>query len=257
MKLFSVIGLSKSGKTTTIENIIGELKKRGYSVGSVKEIHYENFAMDEEGTNTYRHRKAGAEPVTARGYYETDILFRKKLDVNEILKFYSNDYVVMEGVVDYNCPIILCANSFKEIEKIRKEEYFKRIFLISGIISGKTNRKTNAYKGIPVINSMNNTGEFVDFIEKKIYRILPDFPPGCCSRCGYSCRELGVRILKGMAKAEDCVLSKSVVKLSVNGKDVAMVPFVQQILRDCIKAVVKNLKGCREAKNIKITIDDG
>jgi molybdopterin-guanine dinucleotide biosynthesis protein B len=32
MKVFSVIGLSKSGKTTTIENIIKELRRRNYTV---------------------------------------------------------------------------------------------------------------------------------------------------------------------------------------------------------------------------------
>ena len=46
MKLFSVIGITKSGKTTTIENIIRELRKRRYTVGSVKEIHFEAFAID-------------------------------------------------------------------------------------------------------------------------------------------------------------------------------------------------------------------
>lgn len=71
MKVFSVYGITKSGKTTTIENIIRELKRRGYTVGSVKEIHYEKFAIDTEGTNTDRHRRAGAEPVTARGHFET------------------------------------------------------------------------------------------------------------------------------------------------------------------------------------------
>ena len=43
MKVFSVIGLSKSGKTTTIENIIKELRRRNYTVGSVKEIHLKNL----------------------------------------------------------------------------------------------------------------------------------------------------------------------------------------------------------------------
>jgi molybdopterin-guanine dinucleotide biosynthesis protein B len=52
MKVFSVIGLSKSGKTTTIENIIKELRRRNYTVGSVKEIHFEKFKMDIEGTFT-------------------------------------------------------------------------------------------------------------------------------------------------------------------------------------------------------------
>ena len=59
MKVFSVFGITKSGKTTTIENIIAELRKRRYSVGSVKEIHFEIFAIDTEGTNADRHKKDG------------------------------------------------------------------------------------------------------------------------------------------------------------------------------------------------------
>ena len=64
MKVFSVIGLTKSGKTTTIENIIKELRKRNYTVGSVKEIHFEKFKMDVDGTNTHRHKMAGSQLVT-------------------------------------------------------------------------------------------------------------------------------------------------------------------------------------------------
>ncbi|MCL0076168.1 molybdopterin-guanine dinucleotide biosynthesis protein MobB, partial [Dehalococcoidia bacterium] len=102
MKAFSVIGITQSGKTTTIENIIRGLKKRRYSVGSVKEIHFEEFAIDQEGTNTYRHRVAGSELVTARGYYETDILFPEQLSMEQILRFYEQDYIVLEGVTDCN-----------------------------------------------------------------------------------------------------------------------------------------------------------
>ena len=48
MKVFSVVGVTKSGKTTTIEQIIKEFIRRGYSVGSVKEIHFEQFAIDKK-----------------------------------------------------------------------------------------------------------------------------------------------------------------------------------------------------------------
>ena len=72
MKIFSVCGISKSGKTTTIELLIKELIRRGYTVGSFKDIHFEQFAIDNEGTNTYRHKQAGARPVTARGISETE-----------------------------------------------------------------------------------------------------------------------------------------------------------------------------------------
>ena len=75
MKVIKVQGTTKTGKTTTVEAIIKELRRRGHTVGSVKEIHYEAFTMETEGTNTYKHKQAGAHPVTARGLSETDIMF--------------------------------------------------------------------------------------------------------------------------------------------------------------------------------------
>ncbi len=247
MKILSVFGISSSGKTTTIENIIRELKKRRYSVGSVKEIHFEEFAIDTEGSNTDRHKLAGSELVTARGYYETDILFQEKLPVNKILKFYDHDYVIMEGVTDYNIPKIISAHNEQEIE----ERLDDTVFAISGVISNKLTE----YKGIPVINSMNNIEELVDLIEEKVYEKLPDFDPHCCSECGYDCRTLGIKILKGEAKRSDCIICDKKVKLKIDDKDVDMVPFVQNILYNAIEGVVKELEGYR--KGSKITIEIG
>ena len=79
MKVVSIFGFTKSGKTTTVEHVVAELRRRGYSVGSVKDIHFEDFTIETEGTNTYRHKKAGSQLVTARGLYETDILDRKSV----------------------------------------------------------------------------------------------------------------------------------------------------------------------------------
>ena len=74
MKVFTVTGLSRSGKTTTIENLIKEFNKRGYAVGTVKEIHYEKFAIDTEAKHIPP-QSGGALTVTARGEKETDILY--------------------------------------------------------------------------------------------------------------------------------------------------------------------------------------
>lgn len=160
MKVFSVFGITQSGKTTTIENIIRELKKRRYSVGSVKDIHFEAFAIDREGTNTYRHKMAGSELVTARGCYETDILFPEQLSIEKILGFYEQDYVVLEGVTDCNVPKILTAHSREEIV----ERLDRSVFAISGRISAQLNE----YNGIPVINAMDDITGLVDLIEEKV-----------------------------------------------------------------------------------------
>lgn len=161
MKIFSVIGISKSGKTTTIEQIIKELKRREYTVGSVKEIHNEEFKMDTEGTNTDRHMKAGAELVTARGFYETDILFPRKLDIDQILSFYDQDYVVLEGVREPQFPKILTAHDVKGIEDRLDESIFA--------ISGRISEELEEYKGLPVINALTDVEKIVDLIEEKSY----------------------------------------------------------------------------------------
>lgn len=246
MKVFSVVGITQTGKTTTIENIIKELRRRRYSVGSVKEIHFEQFAIDTEGTNTYRHREAGSQLITARGYHETDILFPGKLNIDEILRFYDHDFVVLEGVDDANVPKIISAHN--------EEEVSERLDDLVFAISGKISNTMDEYKGIPVINSIENVERLVDLIEEKVYDKLPDFPEECCNKCGYSCSQLGTMILRGKAQREDCVLKKSKVNLQIDGKNIDMVPFVQNILSNAVLGVVKELEGYREGKEISINI---
>ena len=106
MKVISICGISDSGKTTTAEHIIKELRRRGYSVGSVKEIHYDQFKMDTEGSNTDRHRRAGSQLVTARGKYETDILFQEKLPIRDILSFYDFDYTRSKAHSLSQCAVL-------------------------------------------------------------------------------------------------------------------------------------------------------
>ena len=57
--VISIVGKSESGKTTLIERLIPELKRRGYRIGIVKHAH-RGFDMDRKGKDSYRHRQAGA-----------------------------------------------------------------------------------------------------------------------------------------------------------------------------------------------------
>ncbi|NLM51580.1 MAG: molybdopterin-guanine dinucleotide biosynthesis protein B [Firmicutes bacterium] len=246
MKIFSVIGITKSGKTTTIENIIQELRKRRYTVGSIKEIHFEAFAMDTPGSNTDRHRQAGSQLVTARGNKETDILFDRRLTVDEIMRFYDFDYVVMEGVTDTCAPKIITAHNTAEVDERLDETVFA--------ISGKLANTMQEYKGLPVINAITDRQRLVDLIEEKVFSCLPDMPPECCSACGFSCKELAARILRGEAKREDCVISDGRISLEIDGQEITMVPFVQKILYNAVAGVVKELDGYRENGEIIIKI---
>lgn len=158
IKVISVVGYSGTGKTTTIEYIIKALRKRGYSVGTVKEIHAEAFAIDEEGTNTHRHHQAGAELVTARGFYETDILYKHRLSIHDILDHYYQDYVILEGVMEGNFPLIVTGGTTDDVDKRLNE----RVFLIAGIIAGHM----DTYKGQQVLSAKTSIDQIVKLIEK-------------------------------------------------------------------------------------------
>ena len=62
LPVLSIVGKSESGKTTLIEKLIPELKRRGYRIGIVKHAHH-GFDMDRKGKDSYRHRQAGADTV--------------------------------------------------------------------------------------------------------------------------------------------------------------------------------------------------
>lgn len=246
MKTFSVFGITQSGKTTTIENIIQELRKRQYTVGSIKEIHFEEFAIDKVGSNTHRHKMAGSQLVTARGYFETDIFFDRQLSVEHILRFYDHDYVVMEGVTDTYGPKIITAHTVEGVDERLDGTVFA--------ISGKLGNTMNEYKGLPVINALTDREKLVDLIVEKVFDRLPEFPAECCSACGYSCKALSERILAGLSKREECVISDVRIQLFIDEREIPIVPFVQKILHNATIGVVKELEGYRQNGDISIKI---
>lgn len=58
----SVVGKSDVGKTTLLEKLLRESKRRGWRVATVKhDVH--GFDMDKPGKDTWRHAQAGADMV--------------------------------------------------------------------------------------------------------------------------------------------------------------------------------------------------
>ncbi|WP_406648390.1 molybdopterin-guanine dinucleotide biosynthesis protein B [Aliisedimentitalea scapharcae] len=59
MKVYGVTGWKNSGKTGLMERLVAEFCARGYSVSTIKHAHH-IFDVDQKGTDSYRHRAAGA-----------------------------------------------------------------------------------------------------------------------------------------------------------------------------------------------------
>jgi molybdopterin-guanine dinucleotide biosynthesis protein B len=58
--IISIVGKSDAGKTTLIEKLVPELKRRGYRVATIKHDAHQ-FEIDRPGKDSYRHFHAGSD----------------------------------------------------------------------------------------------------------------------------------------------------------------------------------------------------
>jgi len=159
MRAVMIKGFSKTGKTSTVQALVSELRRRGYTVGTVKDIHFEAFRADTPGTDTFKHMEAGARRVTARGVNETAMFSDRQMSIHEILKYYKEDFVILEGDSGLKCPTIITGKTADDIDKRMCPE----AIAVSGIISNDIDE----YNGLPVINGITEVEKLADLVEKK------------------------------------------------------------------------------------------
>lgn len=96
--MICVVGNSNSGKTTLIEKLIPELKRRGYRIGTVKHASH-GFEIDKKGKDSWRHRAAGADAVLVASPGRIALVKNSDSDSldNITLYFQDTDMVLVEG----------------------------------------------------------------------------------------------------------------------------------------------------------------
>jgi molybdopterin-guanine dinucleotide biosynthesis protein B len=66
-RVIGIAGWKNSGKTTLVVRLVAELTRRGWRVSTIKHAHHD-ADIDHEGTDSFRHRQAGAgEVILATG----------------------------------------------------------------------------------------------------------------------------------------------------------------------------------------------
>lgn len=98
--IISIVGNSGVGKTTFLENLIRELKRRGYRVAAIKHDAH-NFQMDHPGKDTYRLAEAGSDIVMISAPDRLALLesVREERTLDELVAMVSDrvDIVLTEG----------------------------------------------------------------------------------------------------------------------------------------------------------------
>ena len=107
--IVSVVGNSKSGKTTLIEKLIQELKSRGYRVATIKHTP-QGVNFDEPGKDSWRHIQAGSE-ATAISSPDKIVMIKpvgQDATLDEIVRLLGEDYdiILAEGFKQGNAPKI-------------------------------------------------------------------------------------------------------------------------------------------------------
>ncbi len=235
MKVFAMDGFYQAGKAAFIEGVIKELKKRNYTVGLVKG----GKAADYFGI----WRESSADPIGFVSDEGQTLIYQKKLTLEQLLGLYDEDFVLLTDMPDFNGPHILALGT----DSLRKPNPNHVLALV-----GENSQEAEPM--VKVFKDESDMGSLVDLIEEKVFEKLPDFPQKCCFECGYSCRELCAAILRGDATREDCAIQKNAVSIKVQGHELVIVPFVQKLLNNAVRAVASELEGYRENGIIEVKL---
>ncbi len=155
MMIVELIGLKKSGKTTTAEALIREFVARGFKVGAVKSMRVSKFTVDTKGKDTWRHKEAGADLVISLSEDELAYIERRGSPPNldDALSYVPDDtdILICEGVADDRENVVRIVVS-------REFELLQDTFEIRGIrdgviaITGIAANSARSHDEYPVFN---------------------------------------------------------------------------------------------------------
>ena len=97
-RVFGVVGWKNSGKTTLVERLVAEFVRRGWRIATIKNAHHD-VDIDRAGTDSFRHRAAGATEVALVGGRRYAIM-REQAEptLEEVLaRLAPADLVLIEG----------------------------------------------------------------------------------------------------------------------------------------------------------------
>lgn len=105
----SVVGRSKSGKTTLLENLVGELKRRGYNLATIKHTVHD-FDLDHPGKDSWRLAKAGSDTVVLSSPRKLALIkpVHRDITLEELFHLIGEgfDLILVEGLKDSSLPKI-------------------------------------------------------------------------------------------------------------------------------------------------------
>jgi molybdopterin-guanine dinucleotide biosynthesis protein B len=264
--IIGVVGRKNTGKTMIIEILVRKLVENNYRVATAKHVNEKNFSMDTKGKDTWKHAKAGANPVISVSNMETSILMKdgfKDLSPEKIASLTSDvDLIFLEGfskktLSNKKIGKIVCVKDHKEYAEYKKQ--IKGNVLCFCSIKPMKRSIFRIREDSEII--MERVKEYVKK-QIEILGILKKLPRFDCEKCGYSsCYDAAVAIYNGRIKLSDCpplsVTQGKKTRITVHGIEIPIQPFVSEIIQSSIIGMISTLKGVsirgNESLNLELT----
>ncbi|PBB80946.1 molybdopterin-guanine dinucleotide biosynthesis protein B [Mesorhizobium sp. WSM3879] len=167
-RVFGITGWKNSGKTTLTEKLVAELVRRGWTVSTVKHAHHD-FDIDKPGTDSFRHRQAGAMEVAVVSGRRWALMHELRNEdepaLDDILaRLAPSDIVLVEGYK---------RESHQKIEARRLEAKDRTPLSINdpNIVAVAADFPVEGEK-LPVFN-LDDTKSIADFIERATGLVSP------------------------------------------------------------------------------------
>ena len=163
----SIVAKSGTGKTTLLEKLIGELKRRGYRVGAVKHDAHK-FDIDREGKDSWRLTQAGADTMLITSPDKVALVKQnrdgREPPLLEAIAAYCGDLdiVLTEGFKKSSMPKIeVHRRERSERLLCRDEEHDSQLIAVAS--------DTDLQLDVPVYD-INDTVGLCDFIEQRFLK---------------------------------------------------------------------------------------
>lgn len=225
--ILGIYGFQDAGKTTMVEQLVNALSKKGYKVASIKHTPH-NKSVDAEGKDTWRHWKAGSDPVVFMSSTETAVIKHSETPIDDITRMifleYHPDVVIIEGI---------------------KEGSFPKVAL------GNLRPTKNTVMRNPSLQQML---KYVQ-TEVAVERVIEKLPSLNCGKCGMDCEGLARAIIEGEMKLSDCAELASIdVEVFVGHDKIPMGRFASSIVNDTIRGMLSSLKGYKSGADVEIRL---
>jgi molybdopterin-guanine dinucleotide biosynthesis adapter protein len=154
--IISIVGKSNSGKTTLIEKLLPELKRRGYKIGTIKHSHHA-VEIDRKGKDSWRHMAAGAHTVVVASQGKMAMVKDVPQENPDDLECYFSDMdlVITEGFKTGKWPKIEIFRSARN----------KNLLCVDDDTLVAVVTDADIDLGVPLFG-LEDIVEIVDFIEK-------------------------------------------------------------------------------------------